>query len=53
MLHTANNTGNVDFLRPDADTTLQLLMGVGGSYPSDIGALTPKKTVKGLAILIF
>ncbi len=45
-----NDTSNIDFLRPDANKTPQVLLGIGGAYPSYIGALVPKKTPLGTMV---
>lgn len=42
-----------DFLRPDANQSAQVLLGIGGSYPSYIGALVPQAVYpKGTVISI-
>lgn len=35
-------TYDPDFLRPDGNATPQVMLGIGGGYPSYIGALEPK-----------
>lgn len=36
------DTGSPDFLRPDGNQTPQVMLGIGGAYPTYIGAVEPK-----------
>lgn len=38
----ATDPADPDFLRPDAEATPEVLLGIGGSYPDYIGAISPK-----------
>ena len=36
------NHRSPDFLRPDGNQTPQVMLGIGGAYPTYIGAVEPK-----------